>query len=231
LLSSEGGASISETDDEGNTALLLATRECYPTIVQWLLEYGDAEITDTDNKGETVWTGDGEYGLPTMLRGAYTRGDDDKYVCIDGEFVSIEDKISIDGRCVLDGDKVVAELTEMLRVMVLHGGPPELLARDLAPPFQQIVRDGALLRAKLPAYLVRRRDLLDAHSPLLPPLRDLVHGYEKPTTTNELWATGLGAPLQRANRLRPERGQSPLNRSVSLIISQDARKPSSLSMY
>jgi hypothetical protein len=32
---------------------------------------------------------------------------------------------------------------------------------------------------------------LDAHCPLLAPLRDLVHGYEEPTTTDELWATGL----------------------------------------
>jgi hypothetical protein len=85
----------------------------------------------------------------------------------------------------------------MLRVMVLHGGPhdQESLIARLAPPFQQILQDGARLRARLPAYLAQRRTLLDAHCPLLPPLQNLVHGYEEPTTTDELWATGLVAPL------------------------------------
>jgi hypothetical protein len=83
----------------------------------------------------------------------------------------------------------------MLRVMVLHGGPPESLTVNLAQPFQRIVHDGARLRARLPTYLAQRRTLLDAHCPLLPPLQGLVHGYEELTTTDELWATGLGAPL------------------------------------
>jgi hypothetical protein len=82
----------------------------------------------------------------------------------------------------------------MLRAMVLHGGPPDLLTADLAPPLQQIVQDGARLRARLPAYVARRRALLNAHCSLLPPLTAIVHGYEEPTTTDELWATGLGAP-------------------------------------
>jgi hypothetical protein len=56
-------------------------------------------------------------------------------------------------------------------------------------------KDGVRLRARLPAYLAQRRALLDAHCPLLPPLQDLVHGYEEPTTTDEIWATGLGEPL------------------------------------
>ena len=86
-----------------------------------------------------------------------------------------------------------ARLTAMLRVMVLQGGPPNSLTADLTPELQQIVQDGARLRARLPAYLARRRALLDANCPLLPPLRALVHGYEVPTTTEELWATGLGA--------------------------------------
>jgi hypothetical protein len=92
----------------------------------------------------------------------------------------------------LNGDVVV--LTAMLRVMVLHGGPPESLTAGLAPPLQQIVHDGARLRERLPTYLAQRRALLDAHCPLLAPLTAMVHDYEEPTTTDELWATGLGAP-------------------------------------
>jgi hypothetical protein len=60
---------------------------------------------------------------------------------------------------------------------------------------QRIVQDGTRLRARLPAYLAQRRALVDAHCPLLPPLEDLVHGYNEPTTTEELWATGLETPL------------------------------------
>jgi hypothetical protein len=110
----------------------------------------------------------------------------------------------------------IVELTAMLRVMVLHGGPPESLTSELAPPLQQIVHDGARLRARLPAYLAQRRDLLDAHYPLPPPHQALVHGYEEPFTTDELWATGIGASLPRAKRTRRERGQSPERRSARL---------------
>jgi hypothetical protein len=152
-----------------------------------------------------------------LLKSAYKKGDDGKYVTIDGEYVPdvLADPHDLD-RSWQDPDDIET-ITAVLRVMVLHGGPPESLTAELAPPLQQIVQDGARLRARLPAYLARRRALLDAHCPLLlPPLRDLVHGYEVPTTTDELWATGLGARLQRAKRSRPERGQSPERRSERL---------------
>jgi hypothetical protein len=203
LLSSEGGASITEKDNEGDTAFLIAaTGPCHPSMVQWLLEYGGAQITDTYYDGSSVCTANWREGLPATIKSAYTKSDDGEYVFIDDEYIA-------------NGD--IVALTAMLRVMVLHGGPPESLAKDLAPPFQRIVQDGARLRARLPAYLTQRRALVDAHCSLLPPLGDIVHGYEKPTTTDELWATGLGAPQQRGKRSRPERGQSPeQRRSVRL---------------
>jgi hypothetical protein len=83
-------------------------------------------------------------------------------------------------------------LTGLLRVLVLRGGAPPALVALLSPEDTYMVQEGARLRARLPAYLVRRRALLDAHCPvLLPPLRALVHGYMELTTTEELWATGL----------------------------------------
>jgi hypothetical protein len=204
LLSVEGGASITESDDEGNSALLLAASPYpYPAVVQWLLEYGGAQITGTNNEGSSVWI---VTGLPSLLKHAYEKNDDGEYAFIDGEYVPIGSIV----------EHRIMAVFAMLRVMVLHGGPPPSLIKDLAPPLQQIVQDGARLRARLSAYLVQRRALIDAHCPLLPPLRDLVHGYEVPTTTDELWATGLGAPLQRAKRSRPERGQSPERRSARL---------------
>jgi hypothetical protein len=209
LLSSEGGASITESDDEGNTALLLAAGCCRPAMVQWLLEYGGAQITDINIQNTSVWSVNIMCGLPNVLKRAYAKNDDGDFISIDGEYVPNESIVP-------NGD--VGALTAMLRVMVLHGGPPdpEYFTKALAPPFQQIVRDGARLRARLPAYRTQRRALVNAHCPLLPPLRDLVHGYEEPTTTDELWATGIGAPLQRARRSRPERGQLPERRSARL---------------
>jgi hypothetical protein len=84
-------------------------------------------------------------------------------------------------------------LAGLLRVLVLRGAPPPALVALLSPESARVVQDGALLRARLPVYIVRRWALLDAHCPvLLPPLRVLVHGYMELTTTEELWATGLG---------------------------------------
>jgi hypothetical protein len=82
-----------------------------------------------------------------------------------------------------------------------------------------VVEEGARLRAALPAYLAQRRALLDVHCPLLPPLRTMVYGYEEPTTTDEVWATGLGAAAPpRAVRAHAEVdvAESPLRRSDRL---------------
>jgi hypothetical protein len=107
LLSSEGCASITETDNVGNTALLLAAHaDCHPQTVQWLLEHGGAQITDTDSELDTVWSANLYRGLPVRLLGAYTKNDDGEYVL---------------------ADEGTVELTAMLRVMVLHGGPPASL--------------------------------------------------------------------------------------------------------
>jgi hypothetical protein len=66
----------------------------------------------------------------------------------------------------------------------------------LSPEHARLAQEGAWLRARLPAYRVRRWALLDAHCPvLLPPLRALVHGYMELTTTEEILATGLGKVL------------------------------------
>jgi hypothetical protein len=207
LLFLEGGASIDETDGQKNTALLLAARAGHPHVVIWLLECGSAQIADINNEGTSVWTVTGYYGLPYLLQNAYAKDGDGKYVFIDGEYVPNVGMIP---------NRSIVTLTTMLRVMVLQGGPPGSLAKDLAPPLQRIVQDGARLRARLPAYLAQRRALLDAHCRLLPPLQDLVHGYEEPTTTDELWATGLGASHQRTKRSRSERGISPERRSARL---------------
>jgi hypothetical protein len=128
-------------------------------------------VTYLLEQGADVRAGWRDGGLPDMLKDAYT-------INGDGEYVPNRDTVKV---------------TAMLRVLVLHGDPPESLTADLAEPLQWIVQDGARLRARLPAYLAQRRALLAAHCPLQALLWDLVHSYEKPTTTDELWATGLWA--------------------------------------
>jgi hypothetical protein len=87
-----------------------------------------------------------------------------------------------------------AALIALMRVIVLRGAPPPALVALFLPEIACVVQEGARLRAQLPAYLVQRRALLDAHCPaLLPPLRALIHAYMELATTEEVWATGLGA--------------------------------------
>ena len=153
----EGGASITETDEFGSTALLRAAMFGRVPTVAWLLEHGGADIADVAGAGITAWS---------LLQRRFANSDED------------------------DADS--AAVTALLRVMVLRGAPPVTMAARLAPEHARVVEEGARLRAALPAHLARRRALLDAHCPLIAPLRAMVHGYDEPTTTEELWATGLG---------------------------------------
>jgi hypothetical protein len=106
-----------------------------------------------------------------------------------------------------DNAREVNALLRLLRVMVLKSGPLADLIAQLRPEHARMVEETARLRAALPAYLAQRRALLDAHCPLIAPLLAIVRGYDpEPTTTKELWATGIGAAPQRARRPRVEAG-------------------------
>jgi hypothetical protein len=84
-------------------------------------------------------------------------------------------------------------LTALLRVMVFRSAPFPELIEMLSPENAQVIRDGERLRAGLPTYILQRLAILDAHCPLpVKELRALVGGYDALTTTNEIWATGLG---------------------------------------
>jgi hypothetical protein len=134
--------------------------------VQYLVEDAGANMGDVDDVGKAAWD--------LLIEHL-------DYVADDGHLD--------DGREYDD-----AALTPLMRFLVLHGAPPPALVAHLSPAPALVVQEGARLRARLRACLVRRRALLDAHCPvLLPPLQALVHGYMERTTTEELWATGLGA--------------------------------------
>jgi hypothetical protein len=179
--------------------LLAAADSGELATAQYLLEHGGADIEDTfsddpldDDK--TIWVLLGVY----LVEGWINPDDED------------------------DGLPYVydaAVVTSLLRVMVLRDALPADLTESLSPEHARVVDDGARLRARLPRYLARRRSLLDAHCPLIPPLQALVHGYDEPTTTDELWATGLGAVRRRVVRSRADDGGAaavPLRRSLRL---------------
>jgi hypothetical protein len=158
----EGGTNITGVDYDSFTVLLCAAKRFkYENVetVQWLLEYGEADIMDTTPDGETVWN-----------------------------------LLAICSADVAEGSYLAADcLTALLHVMVLRSAPPAALVVQMAPRCSRVVEEGARLRARLPAYLARRRALLAEHILLIVPLRALISGYDEPTTTKELWATGLGA--------------------------------------
>jgi hypothetical protein len=131
---------------------------------QWLLEHGGANITDRDPDGRTLW---------------------DKIWPLLVSFADRED----------DGADLLA-CSALLRVMVLQRAPPadlNALPVRLSPQHSRVVKEGAQLLARLPVYLARRRALVAEHTSLITPLLALVSSYEELTTTEELWATGLGA--------------------------------------
>jgi hypothetical protein len=148
------------------------------------LEHGQADITEANDRGDTIWKILADHLLSVHL-----------------------------------ADESVNEVIALLRVMVLKGDPPDDLVADLKQTeHARVVEEGARLRAALPAYLVRRRAILNDHCPLIPPLLALVRNYDpEPTTTEELWATGLGAAPQRAWRPRPKAAVAlPVHRSARL---------------
>jgi hypothetical protein len=93
-------------------------------------------------------------------------------------------------------EKEVEKAKSLLRVMLLQKSPPKWMILAPGSPLLQVVQEGVRLRAGLPAYLAQRRALLDVHCLLIAPLRALVRDYQVPTTTEELWATGLGMDPQ-----------------------------------
>jgi ankyrin repeat protein len=176
----ELSASIELVDNAGQTALNSSAFQ--GSTMQFLLEHAGASIKSVDYTGQTAWE---------LLNYHLLRAEEDLRIFLE------------DGEEIDQNRDDPAAPTALLRVMVLRGAPPfddpqrpfchSISAALLSPENARVVQEGARLRVRLPAYLSRRRALLDAHCPvLLPPLRDLVYEYMELTTTQEFWSTGLG---------------------------------------
>jgi hypothetical protein len=187
----DGDVLITDADVCGSTALLSAAGglRSVPTL-KWLLEEGGARITERDYFGNTAVLRAAINGRMTACQWLLEYGGADiAEVNDEGETIWRMLKFLVHD----DG-----VLSALLSVMVLRSAPPAgfvaQFGEEPQPEHARVVEEGARLRAALPAYLVRRRALLDAHCPLIPPLLALVREYDpEPTITEELWATGLGA--------------------------------------
>jgi hypothetical protein len=194
----EGGASIQEKDEDGDTALHVAALTGSFGAVKWLVEKKCFKADEINNSGSSALLEAASGGqLPIVHWLLEHGGSNMEQVDRFGTTIwALLNTYLVDTvNQVKDADVRVnpATVTALLRVMLLRGAPPASLTAKMAPEHVRVVEDGARLRA----YLAQRRVLLDEHCPLLAPLQALVHGYETPVTTDELWAMDFRAVLKR----------------------------------
>jgi hypothetical protein len=112
-----------------------------------------------------------------------------------------------------------AELSTILKVMImLKDTPPDFKAK-LKPRHAEIVTQGQELRAQLPSYLAEQRALVVAHCPLLAVLQPLVAAYAEPTP-EDMWTDGL-----RVHGPRPKRPRAVAVRAVGGDDGSHAKRP------
>ena len=203
------------------SSLMYAARLGHISIIEWLLTVGLATISQLSAGGDTVLllvaAGGCDSPLQTVQWLLEHGGADIADVTKNGQTVWDLLKTYLIKSDTADIEHKPAVVTALLKVMVLRDAPPVEITARLSPEHKIVVQEGARLRASLVEYLTRRRALLGTYCPLIAPLRDLVHGYEEPTTTEELWATGLGAAPRHAKRTHSHVGANPfLRRSERL---------------
>jgi hypothetical protein len=161
-------------------------------VKHWLLKGNDGAIAETDSKGNTPLLISAIWCQPMVTQYLLEHGGAN-IADVNNTNETIWDLL--EETLLNSGPEHEVAVTDLLKVMVLRGAPSAELATRLLPEFVSVIQKGARLRTALPDYLARRQALLDTHCPLLPPLRAIVNSYEEPTTTEELWATGLGSAL------------------------------------
>jgi hypothetical protein len=191
-----GGESIAAPGSHLTSALCYAALLGEISIIKWLLEESGANVSETDYFGHTALLVAAKGGLFGTVQCLLEHGSNIADATSEGYTIwdLLKEKFLFYEKTPFMGAELdPAVATALLRVMVLRSSPPKELTARLLPEHRTVVQEGAHLRTRLPAYLARRRALLDENCPLIGPLQALVIGYEKPTTTEELWATGLGA--------------------------------------
>jgi hypothetical protein len=94
-----------------------------------------------------------------------------------------------------------AELSSLLKVMVMLEDAPVDFFAILSPHDVELCTRGRQLRAQLPSYLEQQRAAVAAHCNLPAVLQSLVAAYAT-TTPADMWADGLRVQAPRVKRRR-----------------------------
>jgi hypothetical protein len=172
-------------------ALMFGAHLGYLAMVQWLLLEGGARIGETGPGGMTalMWAGHGghlkivewllEDGGSSMAETSAGGGTVWSFLDLRGVNMDLNRS---------------AELTSLIKVMVMLADAPKLFIAKLAPVHSDLVAHGRRIRAQLkealPAYLVQQRASVFAHCPIPAVLQSVVQGYSA-TTLEDMWTDGL----------------------------------------
>jgi hypothetical protein len=99
------------------------------------------------------------------------------------------------------GDGNSAELSSLLRVVVLLEDAPADFVEKLSSQHTAIYTQGRQLRAQLPSSLEQQRATVVAHCPLLTVMQFLVVSYAA-TTPEDMRTDGLRVQVPRSKRAR-----------------------------
>jgi hypothetical protein len=94
-----------------------------------------------------------------------------------------------------------AELSSLLKVMVMLEDAPAYFIGKLSQQNTEICTEGRQFRAQLPSYLEQQRAVVVVHCPLPAVLQSLVAAYAT-TTPEDMWTDGLRVQAPRAKKAR-----------------------------
>jgi hypothetical protein len=216
----EGTARIDDTDQFGDTALLLSAQHGHLDCVKWLLQEGGSKCTEADRFGCTalLWASqrghldvvkwllqdggshiaetDRDDCCALLLACAHCRLPTAEWLLTDGGARIQIDEVSRQGKTVWQNLEICrpgandAELTSLLRVMTLLDDAPTAFQCHLKPQHRITVEQGRQIRAMLPPYLLQQRTSLTNDTPLPAVLQSLVVAYAAPTH-EDTWADWL----------------------------------------
>ena len=195
----EGGSSVEERHDNGMSALLCAAEYADLEMVRWLVQEGGSSVEERDDDGMTALLRAARDGHLEMVRWLLSDGGstvdeqnndgESLWNLVDNWHNEDEDE---------DDDDDNEAATACLRTCLTLGAPPDGFdtTTRLSPAQQELARKAVILRARLPAWLERRRSLVhEGLSRCVPSaLGAVVQGYCEPSE-EEVWDEVAGVPL------------------------------------
>jgi ankyrin repeat protein len=192
------GADVKEKRFQGYTPFLLAATKGRIPIMHWLLTEGGSSLAERTLHGAHALS----------LAALNQRWPAMQYLLEEkGAKMTEDDNGGTTAWALLSysvhRETNVAELSSLLKVMVMLEDVPLSFIADLSTQYADICTRGRHFRAQLPSYLEQQRAAVVTHCPLPAVLRSLVAEYAA-TTPEDMWADGLRVQAPRAKRGRTE---------------------------